>query len=353
MRMKKHMFYLLVLMVMIFQVRAASLLASEQEPRGLPNLSQGASGHWKVFGDALVWFASEQASSVWVDVIKIGNNTSSFGAQNLSFDWNEGFRAGVGYHFNYDQWDTQFYWTSYQTRAHQRQNLSPEFIPILGGGTLVTEEIHPEFFAADLSGAFSKSARIHWTLVFNMFDWELGRCYWVSKGLSLRPFIGLKGGWIDQSIHLKYEDLIISSALTGRNAKESVKNDFWGIGPVLGVNTQWKLRHFGSHYPSFFGDFSAASLWGTWKCSDVYKDTALDKINVRTRNATLGALMFRGFVGVGWDVVFNKERTHFGARVGYEMQLWVNQLRVATSQLVRLHGDLTLQGMTFNCGLDF
>jgi hypothetical protein len=352
--MKKQILHLLAaLILMLSQVEAASTTPKQEDARGLPNLSQRASGHWKVFGDALIWFASEQASSVWIDVIEIGDNTSAFVAQNLSFDWNAGFRVGAGYNFDYDQWDTQFYWTSYQTKAHQSQEVFPEFIAIPGGGVLVTQQLHPEFFAADLAGVFSESAHIHWNLVFNMFDWELGRCYWVSKGLSLRPFIGLKGGWIDQSIHVKYGDLIINSTPTEINANEHVKNNFWGIGPVLGVNTQWKLRNFGTHYPSFFGDFSAATLWGTWECSDVYKDTTHEKVNVHTKNATLGALMFRGFVGIGWDVAFNKERMHFGTRLGYEMQLWVNQLRVATSQLVRLHGDLTLQGVTFNCGLDF
>ena len=42
--------------------------------------------------------------------------------------------------------------------------------------------------------------------MFNIFDWELGRNFWVSKALSLRPFLGLKGGWIHQSIHTKWQN---------------------------------------------------------------------------------------------------------------------------------------------------
>ena len=339
------------LICVLSQMNAASP-TSKEDVRGLPNISQRTSGNWDLSADTLAWYASEQTTAIWADIIKIGDNTSSFTPQDIGFDWDFGFRVGAGYNLEYDKWDTQLYWTWFRTTAKQSRNESPEFIPI-AGGTLVTEEIHPEFFAADLSGANAHSADIHWTLLFNMFDWELGRSYWVSEGLSLRPFMGIKGGWINQSIHVEYDNLIISSSPTSISAKEHVKNNFWCIGPVGGVNTQWKLRYFGTHFPSLFGDFSVATMWGTWMCSDVYNDTSGKEITVHTRNSKLGALMFRGFTGLGWDVNFNKSRSRFAARLGYEMQLWINQLRVATSQVVRLHGDLTLQGVTFNCRFDF
>ena len=311
-----------------------------------------SSGSWDLFADALVWYASEQTSAVWADIIKIGSNTSSFTPEDLAFTWDFGFRLGAGRNLEYDQWDTQLYWTRFRTEAHQSKRVFPEFIPIFGS-VLVTQEIRPEFFAGSLSNDTAQSAHISWDLLFNMFDWELGRCYWISQGVLLRPFIGLKGGWIDQSINLKYNDLIIANAPTDSSAKEHAKNNFWGIGPAGGVNTKWKLRNFGTHFPSLFGDFSAATLWGTWICKDGYNDTNGKKVSVHTKNSTLGALMLRGFVGAGWDVDFNKDREHFAVRLGYEMQLWVNQLRLSTSQLIRLHGDLTLQGLTFNCRFDF
>lgn len=319
---------------------------------GVANISSRTCGNWDLFVDAFAWFASEESSAVWIDIINIGDNSSSFTAQDLKFNWNVGFRAGAGYNLEYDQWDTQLYWSYFRTKAHQNIELSPEFIPVIDG-VLVTEEIHPEFFAADLSKIFAQSAKIRWTLLYNMVDWELGRNYWVSRSLSLRPFVGLKGGWINQAILVQYNNLIIASAPTEISAREYVKNDFWGIGPAGGINSKWKLRHFCTHFPTLFGDFSAATMWGTWHCSDLYHDTTGEQISVNTRNTALGALMFRGFLGIGWDVDFNRGRSHFATKLGYEMQLWVNQLRVATSQLVRLHGDLTLQGVTFNCRFDF
>jgi len=295
-----------------------------------------------ISADFLVWFASQEASAVWADVIEIGFNTSSFGVPDFRFGWDLGFRLGAGYHFAYDEWDTQLHWTWFRTEDDQSQS-----VPV-GSGT-----IHPELFAADLSDDDAQSAKIKWSLLFNMFDWELGRSYWVSKGLSLRPFIGLKGGWIYQALRVKYKHLTINNVLTANSAVEHAKNSFWGAGPLGGIATQWKLRDFSTHYPSLFGDFSAATLWGSWECTDNYKNTADAKVTVNMNKLRLGGLMLRGFMGLGWDVAIHQGASHFAARLGYEMQLWVNQLRLPTSQLVPLHGDLTLQGMTFNCRFDF
>ena len=84
--------------------------------------------------------------------------------------------------------------------------------------------------------------------------------------------------------------------------------------------------------------------------SDKYHNSN-KKIDLRMKDFKLGALMLRGFMGIGWDVEF--EQCHFAAKLGYEMQIWFNQLRIPTFQQLVLHGDLTLQGGTFNCSLDF
>ncbi len=186
-----------------------------------------------------------------------------------------------------------------------------------------------------------------------MFDWELGQNYWISKGLLLRPFLGIKGGWINQSIHGEYFDLTISSVLTSNSGSERLKNNFWGIGPLGGLNSKWRVFNFGSIFFDFFGDVSMATMWGTWINTDVYKNSISKTYSVNMDNSNLGALMFKGFMGIELNVNFNTDKSHFATKLGYEMQIWLNQLRLATFQLQRLHGDLTLQGLTFNCRFDF
>lgn len=63
--------------------------------------------------------------------------------------------------------------------------------------------------------------------------------------------------------------------------------------------------------------------------------------------------MLQGKAGIGWETDFKQGRYHFSTQLGYEGQIWFNQLRIATFQQLRLHGDLTLQGGTLKCRFDF
>ena len=320
------------------------LYAAKSNLGGLPNIptyTQKPSSNWIFSADFLAWFPSEEVSSIWADVITIGDNTSSWEALGFNFKCDYGFRIGTGYSLVKDRWDTSLHWTWFHTNAKHT-------IPFKSNASIT-----PEFFAAFLSDDTPRSMSVKWSLLFNMFDWELGQSYWISKKLFLRPFLGVKGGWINQSIHGQYFNLTINRVLTNHSGRESLKNNFWGIGPLGGINTKWRIRDFGSNFFDFFGDFSLATMWGKWICSDVYKNTASQTSSINMRNSVLGALMFRGFMGIELNVNFHSNKSHFTTKLGYEMQIWLNQLRLATFQLQRLHGDLTLQGLTLNCRLDF
>lgn len=333
----------LPLLVALILSALSKLHGAEEPLKGVPNISTRteSASSWALSADVLFWLASEEVASIWADVITVGDNTSSWSAEGFDFNWDYGLRVGAGHGLIHDQWDTMLYWTYFRTSAKHTIPFEPDRLII------------PEFFAALLSKNTPLSLHAKWSLLFNIFDWELGRSYWVSQHVSLRPFLGIKGGWIHQSIHGKYQNLIIDKVHTHNSAQEHLKNNFWGVGPLGGLNSKWRARQWGPHSLDFFGDFSMATLWGNWQCSDVYKNTASQKSSVNMKNATLGALMFRGFMGISWDVIFYGRKASFNARLGYEMQIWLNQLRLATFQLQRLHDDLTLQGITFNCRFDF
>lgn len=329
---------------MLLILACPKLHALENNLDYLPNIStstESPSSKWMISASFLAWFASEETSSIWADVISIGDNTSSWEALGFNFKWDYGFRIGVGYDLPYDKWDTALYWTWFRTD-------NKHTIPFKPNAT-----ISPEFFAAYLSGDAPQSMSAKWSILLNMFDWELGWSYWISKNLFLRPFLGVKSGWINQSIHGQYYNLTIDHVLTNNSGSEHVKNNFWGIGPLGGVNSKWRIHNFGSNFLDLFGDFSIATMWGTWISSDEYKNTSPKTSSVNMKDSTLGALMFQGFMGIEWSADFNADKSHFAIKLGYEMQIWLNQLRLATFQLQRLHNDLTLQGVTFNCRFNF
>ena len=319
----------------------SSLQAKDLDFCGVANFPTRTDSGVTLTADFLYWYPSEEVSSIWASVISVGFDTSSWGAPGFNFSWDPGFRLGGGYDLAYDQWDTAFYWTWFRTDA---VNIIP---------SQLNTTISPEFDAAFLTGNFAQSLKGRWSLLLNLFDWELGRNYWVSEHLSLRPFLGVKGGWIHQSIRADYYDLTINHALTNNSGKEHLKNNFWGVGTQGGVNTKWNIHTTASHFFSLFGDFCMATLWGNWTCTDVYQNTASQIYSIDTDKAALGALMFRGFAGIGWDIGCCPSGSHFSAKLGFETQIWFNQLRISTLQVQRLHGDLTLQGLTFNCRYDY
>lgn len=302
---------------------------------------------WSVSADFLYWFPSEEVSNIWADIITITpDNSSSWEVPSFDLDWNYGFRLGADRKFGSDGWDSNFSWTWFQTKSTHSIVAGPY------------QTVSAEFFAAFLGnlkdgGDSILETKGHWTLLFNMFDLDLGRDFQVSRSLSIRPFLGLKGGYIHQPIKIDYSDIGEKDSEGHYSGQENLKNNFWGVGPSGGVNTVWMLSNFHSNFFNLSGDFSMATLWGNWVCSDVYTTSLGDSYTVAMKNSSLGALMFRGFLGMGWDAYFNHCRSCLSLKLGYEMQIWINQFRLSTLQLQRLHGDLTLQGITLKCAFEF
>lgn len=321
-----------LLFTIIYVVLFANLHANYDQQKSTTNIALSV--------DALAWLASEEVSAIYADVITTGNNSSSWEALSFDFKWDYGFRLGVGTCFC-NSLESNFYWTRFCTDASHRISQNPN------------ADITPEFFAAFLSGDRPQSMKVSWEIDFNMFDLEFGKRFCISSCLSLRPFIGVKGGWIDQTIKGTYYDLTISNMSTNEMGTEDLQNDFWAIGTMGGICTNWTLKNWRCHSFELFGDFSTATLWGTWKNTDNYINTASQTSSVNMKDSNLGALMFRGFMGFEWKTNYISRCTSFSAKIGYEMQIWFNQLRLATFQLQRLHGDLTFQGVTLNCQLDF
>lgn len=309
-------------------------------------LAQSSKKGFETYGEILVWYASEEPSNSWANVFNAslgrGGFRDTFDAKEFRFNWDLGLRTGVGYFLDHDQWDVQVYFTWFQTKNSES----------LSSGTII-----PEFFGGFLNGDIADKSSIEWSLRYNMFDLELGKNLSIAKGLLLRPFLGLKVGWINQSIFSNWNVVSrnVSGTITSVNytATEDLKNDFWGIGPTAGIDTKWTFGDFGSNDLNLFGDFATAWQWGTWHLSDLYKNTSSTRVEVRMGKLNLGSFMTSGIAGISWDGDLNLLHSHFTARLGYEMQLWVNQLRMPTFQILPLHGDLTLQGVTFRYLLEF
>jgi hypothetical protein len=115
-----------------------------------------------------------------------------------NFDWNGGFKFGVGYNTTCDGWDFGVMWTWYEGSASSHieakiddnHTLLPLWsaVALPNGGTIYARDIKTD-----------------WTLDLDLIDIELGREYWTSKYLTFRPFIGLRIAYIKQSFEIEHK----------------------------------------------------------------------------------------------------------------------------------------------------
>jgi hypothetical protein len=299
-----------------------------------------ADNQLSVFEDLLYWHASQQTTSDWAyQFIPTPSNNPSFPITqgtyftepNVHFDWSTGLRIGVQYKpLNF--FDAKLYWTNYSTTTKESANAP-------SGQALL-----PEFFNGFSTANLYNHAQLNWVIKMNMVDFEIGHQFKPAASFTLRPFIGIKGGTINQSIHSSWQLNIFDIQIY--SATENLNNNFFGIGPTVGFNGLWNL------YKGFSirGDFEGGLLWGRWNIKDSLNRPGLlllpAKTIISTTKDTLGTFMSSYFLGFEW--VF-KTKLPVTFNVGYEMQYWSNQLRLPMFQALPIHGDLTLQGGT--CGI--
>ncbi|HSW73034.1 MAG TPA: Lpg1974 family pore-forming outer membrane protein [Chlamydiales bacterium] len=304
---------------------------------------------------------------------------------NIDFNWRAGFRVGAGWNTPYGGWDTLINWTWYRNSTIDSVH---EDLTFNAGQTQVLTGIVPivSIFNGTNNRTFTDSARAHWTLLYNMIDLELGRAFYVAEELSLRPFIAVRGGWIDRKLSIEYglsplpnnnSGLVVPSGLLFPNTL-SFKNNYWGIGPRFGINTDWRF----CNGFMILGDLSAALLYGK-----VFKDhiididyspwvnfigfngavtpgqTPLTLWDVKNRkHVWRGIPNFQWFLGFGWGDCINCNKMYFSIKAGWEANIYLNIQNFTDDFVINNAAGalgfpsshtLTLMGATISAKLDF
>lgn len=276
--------------------------------------------------DLFVWHASQEPTSTWASIVTAsGDHTTKFQAANVDFNWDMGVKVGTRYAEQSNAWDSGVYWTYFKADTNSSV-------------TNAAQLVFPEFFSGFISGNFFFGGNLNWRLIVNMLDLEIGKQLHIGENFAFRPTIGIKGGTINQAINCNWNALVYT-------ATEKVTNNFFGLGPSFGINTQWRIYK----NINLLADFSTALLWGNWQVTDQYIRpnvpgvVTATTITTNMHSAQLGTLMFDYFLGLTWQ---SKNKPNISLQIGYEMQWWANQARIVTFQQLPVHGDLTLQGGT-------
>ncbi len=214
-----------------------------------------------------------------------------------------------------------------------------------------------------------------WRQQFNVLDLELGRNFFISKNLTIRPQIGMKFSWIEEKFHIHYDFNPSLGSAIGASSRDvfggtleqisstdiTLHQRQWGIGTRGGLNAVW---HFTKEI-GIYGNIAASALWSEFRnhvvevqegtatitqteVSSAFQNTVQNndgKIFVITPVLELAL----GFQGMVW---FNDETCLFLARIGWEGQIWwdFNQFVLPSD---RQHGDLSVQGLTARVGFTY
>ena len=179
------------------------------------------------------------------------------------FKWDWGFKLGLAYCSPCDGWDIGVYWTWYRGKAFSHHEAEPDdnhvLLPLWSAFSWPPGGIN---FATDI--------RTDWRLQLNLIDIELGRNFWTSQYLSIRPHVGIRVAYLEQDFDIKHlggnlEALTIlviggngwglQSAL---NNEVHFDNDFKGVGLKSGLDTTW---NFGCGW-SLYGNLAASIVYG-------------------------------------------------------------------------------------------
>jgi hypothetical protein len=294
------------------------------------------------------------------------NTTSTFlrtKELNLNAEWRPGLRLGFGWLFgNYDQWDLHANWTCFYDKATIRrgsrtslvQTYTPSWSPILG--PLVT--------------------RIHgaWNLHYNVLDLSVGRNYFISRKVALRPHVGLRGVWINLDYQAHYTSTLTALTSPSNDATSAsstafkATNDFEGIGVRSGADLMW---HFSNHF-GISSKFSAALLYGHFDVDETFYGINLaDGIPLNpltekySNNLDRVRVNIEAFLGLFFETRLANGKYHFTLHAGYELSEWFQQNQLSafnfsadTGSAIFLiptgkDGDLGLQGLTISACFNF
>ncbi len=296
------------------------------------------------FADVLFWKAGVSGSDNWSQVITAANtNFQTATINSVPFQYNTGYRIGIGYTKPSEFWDALFYFTSYKSRGLNQQT-GNVYVDYVGN-----------FFVNNTNGGSIANApyygmgAIQWKLIFDTLDLELGHSFKIDKLLSLRPYLGLKTALINQSIYTAWFNPINVATFT--QASENLQNNYWGIGPVLGLKSIWPVYQNEARSLGIFADLSGALLWGHWSFGDHYSNNYPLSVTVNHSDLNGASTMARGQIGLEWVSQFRT--VDLSARLAYEAQVWLSQLQFYTYNQGRLNNLMSLQGGVFELCIHF
>lgn len=318
-------------------------------PQGRPQVRDGADVF--IFADLLYWNAHQNGMNVAVKqedgTVPSTEALNDSSITSLRGKWNWGFRTGLGYNTMHDGWDLKLTWLRFTDTSHKVAGPHDNHV-------YYPTQAHPDHVSST-----ANKVRGYWSFNLNQLDLDMGREFFVSKWLTLRPHVGLRTDWIHQKFDSSYYHVF---AAPTTDSVTELKDHFWGIGLAGGLDTQWGL---GNGW-SIFGNAAAAIIYGFHQIHDEQTRENIHAPHNETEymnlhhSSRISHPVLDLAMGLRWDYMFCKDRFHLGFDLGWEHHVYFSQNQfplfvddINEGIFVTNQGDLTMQGWTFSARFDF
>ncbi len=268
------------------------------------------------------------------------------------FEWNSGVRVGIGRYLpHHDKWDVSFYTTyiygNTKDRAHGNFDQAKALV-----------SINPP-----VTSTGSNRTSAVWRLNYFTLDLTIGRLFSMTPDIIFRPYLGLRGALIYDDFKVRNEGVVSITSpnmvpfVGPGNSKSFSMQDFWGIGPRIGTNFDYK---FTGNW-SFLGNLATSLLYGRYHVKEKQSASiSNDPLAIPTSSKsfdhdnTLRANL-EGGIGIGWEKWFQQNTIRIAPSLVYEGILWFDMNDFFTPEriLSQLHGNLGFTGISFNLQVDF
>ncbi len=289
----------------------------------------------------LYWKAHEAGLSFAVDSTSVAKLAPHSKVDNPEFEWDFGFKVGLGYRFPHDRWNLQLQFTFFQTHTDDEKKTRDGDLLFL-------------LWQKSTSGGpfFAEEAKMHWRLHLGLVDLMLSKFYEVSKSLFLTPEVGIRAGSVRQKYYLDYSG---GNFPDGRDEIIHMKNKYFGTGPNIGLLGQWSL---GEDF-SLFAQSLFSLLFGEFYLhQDEYsgKEKLLGVHDIFPASAAiidLGA-------GICWQHCFRGALKRLKLELAWDELLFFSQNQFLHFTSAEAPGvffanqeDLVVSGVEFNMRFDF
>jgi hypothetical protein len=283
-----------------------------------------------------------------------------------NFTFHPGFKVGVGADLSWDHWSAYAEYTWFHGSIGTGVRPLPRSTATTGrpnGQYLYSIQGTPGAF----DDLFFKNGSQSWTLKMDFLDVSLARDYYMGTKFTIRPFFGARGAWIRQYLTTSYAGSSLYTASDGfHNAKVSNQFASWGVGPRLGLESNWMLG-YGAR---FIGDASVDILYTRYSIHFNQQVAQFAGIGPATNPISSNASVSQEIdllrthldieMGLGWGMYLWDQSYHIDLSATYGFQVFwdQNMCRNFTDDVMQAksnipNGNLYIHGLTANARFDF